>query len=307
VRIKVLGAAAGGGLPQWNCTCANCSALRQSDSQDQPHIQSRTQSQLAVTADGDTWFLVNASPDLRQQLIDNPEIHPDPTKGLRNTPVAAIILTSADLDHVLGLLLLREFTPVRIYATRPVIAILKKNSFFHMLDRLPGQSRWTEIEPGISFDAGNGLTCTPIALSANLPTYISEEDRALDSTGATIGLILQDPQGARAAYLPALPSLSAPLKQLLSTCSTIFIDGTFWTDDELQRIQPGTPLARSMGHLPISGPNGSLETFQDLKDTRKIYTHINNTNPILQDQSSERRAVEDAGWEVAWDGLEIIT
>jgi pyrroloquinoline quinone biosynthesis protein B len=302
VRIKVLGAAAGGGLPQWNCTCANCTSLRQRH----PNIQARTQSQLAVTADDATWFLINASPDLRQQFLNNPEIHPDPTKGLRNTPVAAIILTSADLDHVLGLLLMREFTPVRIYATRPVISILKKNSFFHMLDRLPGQSRWTEIEPSIPFDAGSGLTCTPIALSNNLPTYISEADRAaLDPTGATIGLILEDSTGARAAYLPALPSVSDPLKQLLSTCSTIFIDGTFWSDDELQKTQPGTPLARSMGHLPINGPDGSLETLKDLKNTRKIYTHINNTNPILQEQSSERREVEDAGWEVAWDGLEI--
>jgi pyrroloquinoline quinone biosynthesis protein B len=302
VRIKVLGAAAGGGLPQWNCTCANCSAVRNNH----PNIQARTQSQLAVTADGDTWFLINASPDLRQQFLNNPEIHPDPTKGLRNTPVAGVILTSADLDHVLGLLLMREFTPVRIYATRPVISILKKNSFFQMLDRLPGQSRWTEIEPGVSFHAGNNLTCTPIAVSNSLPTYISEEDRAaLDSTGATTGLILEDSQGARAAYLPALPSVSAPLKQLLSKCSTIFIDGTFWSDDELQKIQPGTPLARSMGHLPISGPEGSLAPLQDLKDTRKIYTHINNTNPILQEQSSQRRAVEDAGWEVACDGLEI--
>jgi pyrroloquinoline quinone biosynthesis protein B len=302
VRIKVLGAAAGGGLPQWNCTCPNCSALRQNH----PNIQARTQSQLAVTADDNTWLLINASPDLRQQLINNPEIHPDPTRGLRNTPVAGIILTSADLDHVLGLLLMREFTPVRIYATRPVISILKKNSFFQMLDRLPGQSRWTEIEPNVSFQAGGGLTCTPIALSNSLPTYISEEDRStLNPTGATIGLILEDSKGARAAYLPALPSVSASLKQLLSTCSTIFIDGTFWSDDELQRIQPGTPLARSMGHLPINGPDGSLETLKNLKDTRKIYTHINNTNPILQQQSSERRAVEDAGWEVAWDGLEI--
>jgi pyrroloquinoline quinone biosynthesis protein B len=302
VRIKILGAAAGGGLPQWNCTCTNCSATRQNH----PNIQSRTQSQLAVTADGDVWFLVNASPDLRQQLIHNPEIHPDPTKGLRNTPVAGIILTSADLDHVLGLLLMREFTPVRIYATRPVISILKKNSFFQMLDRLPGQSRWTEIEPDASFQVGGGLTCTPIALSSNLPTYISELDRfSLDPTGATIGLILEDTQGARAAYLPALPALTDPLKELLSTCSTIFLDGTFWSDDELQKIQPGTPLARSMGHLPIDGPDGSLATLKDLINTRKIYTHINNTNPILQEQSSERRTVEDAGWEVAWDGLEI--
>ncbi|WP_353068983.1 pyrroloquinoline quinone biosynthesis protein PqqB [Tunturibacter empetritectus] len=302
MRIKVLGAAAGGGLPQWNCTCKNCSAARQNH----PNIQPRTQSQLAVSADDDVWFLINASPDLRQQLLNNPEIHPDPAEGLRNTPVAGIILTSADLDHVLGLLLMREFTPVRIYATSPVISILKKNSFFQMLDRLPGQTRWTEIEPDVSFQVGGGLTCTPIALSSNLPTYISEADRAsLDPIGATIGLIFEDPHGNRAAYLPALPAITSALKERLSTCSTIFIDGTFWSDDELQKIQPGTPLARSMGHLPIDGPDGSLATLKDLINTRKIYTHINNTNPILQEQSSERRTVEDAGWEVAWDGLEI--
>jgi pyrroloquinoline quinone biosynthesis protein B len=304
VRIKILGAAAGGGLPQWNCTCTNCSALRHNH----PHIQSRTQSQLAVTADEDAWFLINASPDLRAQLNDNPEVHPDPAKGLRNTPVAGVILTSADLDHVLGLLLMREFTPVRIYATRPVLSILQKNSFFQMLDRLPGQSRWTVIEPGVSFDAGSGLTCTPIALSNSLPAYVGEEERAsLDPAGATIGLILEDASGARVAYLPALPSVSPSLRQLLTTCSTILVDGTFWSDDELQIIQPGTPLAHSMGHLPISGSDGSLASLRDLDGTRKIYTHINNTNPILQEQSSERNAVQDAGWEVAWDGLEITT
>jgi pyrroloquinoline quinone biosynthesis protein B len=304
VRIKILGAAAGGGLPQWNCTCPNCSALRHK----RPHIQSRTQSQLAVTADEDAWFLINASPDLRAQLNDNPEIHPDPAKGLRNTPVAGIILTSADLDHVLGLLLMREFTPVRIYATPPVLSILRENSFFQMLDRLPGQSRWTVIEPGVSFYAGNGLTCTPIALSNSLPSYVGGEERSsLDSTGATIGLILEDAKGARVAYLPALSSVSPSLKQLLNTCSSILVDGTFWSDDELQSIQPGTPLARSMGHLPINGPDGSLAILRDLDGIRKIYTHINNTNPILQEQSSERRAVQDAGWEVAWDGLEITT
>ena len=302
MKIKVWGAAAGGGLPQWNCTCSNCSALRENGS----GIESRTQSQLAISTDDKNWFLINASPDLRQQLIRNPEAHPDSTKGPRNTPIDGIVLTSADLDHVLGLLLLREFTPIRIYATQPVITILKKNSFFQMLDRLPGQSRWTQIEPDVSFYAGCGLTCTPISVSNSLPTYITDQDRvSLDSTGATIGLLFEDTNGVRIAYFPALPSVSSSLKLLLSTCAVIFIDGTFWKDDELQELQPGTSSARSMGHLPISGPEGSLAALQDLKGIRKIYTHINNTNPILREQSSERREIEDAGWEVAWDGLEI--
>ncbi|WP_260739661.1 pyrroloquinoline quinone biosynthesis protein PqqB [Tunturiibacter lichenicola] len=302
MRIKVLGAAAGGGLPQWNCACTNCSAVRNNE----PNIRARSQSQLAVAAENDSWFLVNASPDLRDQLIGYPDLHPNSKNHLRDTPVAGVILTSADLDHVLGLLLMREFTPVRIYATRPVISILKKNSFFQMLDRLPGQSRWTTIEPGVSFHLGQNLICTPIALSGSLPAYVREEDRAdLDLTGATIGVLLEEVNGARIAYLPALSSVSPSLKELLCTCSAILIDGTFWSDDELQRIQPGTPLSRSMGHLPISGQDGSLSTLRDLNGPRKIYTHINNTNPILNEQSSERQQVDDAGWEVAWDGQEI--
>jgi pyrroloquinoline quinone biosynthesis protein B len=302
VRIKVLGAAAGGGLPQWNCACVNCSAVRNN----QLDIRARSQSQLAVSAKDDSWFLLNASPDIREQLINSREFHPNSADGLRNTPVAGVILTSADLDHVLGLLLMREFTPVRIYATRSVTSILQKNSFFQMLDRLPGQSRWTTIEPGVRFHAGENLVCTPIALGGSLPAYVREEERAaLDSAEATIGIILEEPNGGRVAYLPALSSVSPSLKEILSTCSAILVDGTFWRDDELQSIQPGTPMARSMGHLPISGQDGSLATLRDLESVRRIYTHINNTNPILNEQSSERRAVQDAGWEVAWDGLEI--
>jgi pyrroloquinoline quinone biosynthesis protein B len=302
VRIKVLGAAAGGGLPQWNCTCLNCSAVRDN----QLGIRARSQSQLAVSAQDDSWFLINASPDLREQLISNREFYPNSEKGLRSTPVAGVILTSADLDHVLGLLLMREFSPVRIYATHSVTNILQKNSFFQMLDRLPGQSRWTTIEPGVCFHAGENLVCTPIALGGSLPAYVREEERAaLDLAEATIGIILEEPNGARIAYLPALSSISPSLKEVLSTCSAILVDGTFWSDDELQSIQPGTPLARSMGHLPISGQDGSLATLRDLEGVRRIYTHINNTNPILNEQSSECRAVQDAGWEVAWDGLEI--
>jgi pyrroloquinoline quinone biosynthesis protein B len=301
VRIRVLGAAAGGGLPQWNCTCLNCSSVRNN----QLGIRARSQSQLAVSAKDGLWFLINASPDIREQLISNQDFFPNSENGLRNTPVAGVVLTSADLDHVLGLLLMREFTPIRIYATKAVASILQKNSFFQMLDRLPGQSRWTTIEPGVSFHVGESLICTPIPLSGSLPAYIGKEERAaLDPAEATIGIILEA-NGARVAYLPALSSVSTSLKEVISTCSVIFIDGTFWSDDELQSIQPGTPLARSMGHLPISGQDGSLATLQELESVRKIYTHINNTNPILNEQSSERRQVNDAGWEVAWDGLEI--
>ena len=302
MRIKVLGAAAGGGLPQWNCTCENCSALRRASSQ----IQPRTQSQLALTADGDAWFLINASPDLREQLNRTPEVRPDSSKGLRNTPVEGVILTSADLDHVLGLLLMREFTPVRVYASSAVRSILQSNSFFQMLDRLPGQSRWTTLEPEVNFSLGGGVTCTPIALPGSFPSYVTEKERiVLDGGEVTMGLLFETSEGKRLAYLPALSSVSPALTDLLSTCSVLLVDGTFWKDDELQSIQPGTPSARSMGHMPISGADGSLSVLADLAGVRRIYTHINNTNPILNEGSRERRAVHDAGWEVAWDGLEI--
>jgi pyrroloquinoline quinone biosynthesis protein B len=302
VRIKVLGAAAGGGLPQWNCACANCVAVRSQ----RPHVRARSQSQLAFEAGEGSWFLINASPDLRYQLITTPEIHPDSKRGLRNSPVSGVILTSADLDHVLGLLLMREFTPMRIYATRTVRSILEANSFFQMLDRLPGQSRWITIEPGVSFSANNNLICTPIGLTGTFPAYVGVEERAsLDVSSATIGMLLENEQGRRIAYLPALSSLSPALCSLLSTCSVVLVDGTFWSDEELQCIQPLTPSARSMGHLPIGGPEGSLAGFADLAGARKIYTHINNTNPILNEQSPQHRAVRDAGWEIAWDGLEI--
>jgi pyrroloquinoline quinone biosynthesis protein B len=234
------------------------------------------------------------------------EIHPDPAKGLRNTPVAGVILTSADLDHVLGLLLMREFTPVRIYASSAVRSILQSNSFFQMLDRLPGQSCWTTIEPQVSFSLGGGVTCTAIALPGTFPSYVAEKERiGLDAARITMGLLFEASDGKRFAYLPALSSVSSALKDLLSTCSVLLVDGTFWKDDELQSIQPGTPLARSMGHMPISGADGSLSILDDLAGVRRIYTHINNTNPILNESSLERRAVHDAGWEVAWDGLEI--
>jgi pyrroloquinoline quinone biosynthesis protein B len=302
MRIKVLGAAAGGGLPQWNCACENCSALRRASSE----IQPRTQSQLAVTADGDAWFLINASPDLREQLNRTPEVRPDSSKGLRNTPVEGVILTSADLDHVLGLLLMREFTPVRIYTSSAVRSILQSNSFFQMLDRMPGQSRWTTLHPEVNVLLGGGLTCIAITLPGSFPSYVTEKERiALDAGVITIGLLFETSQGKRFAYLPALSSVSPALKDLLSTCSVLMVDGTFWKDDELQSIQPGTPSACSMGHMPISGADGSLSALGDLSGVRKIYTHINNTNPILNEGSRERRAVHDAGWEVAWDGLEI--
>ena len=307
--LKVLGAAAGGGLPQWNCACANCSAVRGG----LPGISPRNQSQLAVSGDGESWYLINASPDLREQLHHSPALHPAQGGDPRNTPIRGVVLTSADLDHVLGLLLLREFTPVRIYSTPAVRSILQGNSFFSMLDRLPGQSRWVDLDTSAGFLLDEAIRCTPIPIPGGFPAYVgTAQQRQWNASEAIIGLIFedatsqsQDPAPQRVAFLPAVPDITEELISLLATCSIVLFDGTFWSDNELQQLQPGTPAAREMGHLPIGGPGGTLERLADLNHLRKIFFHINNTNPILRGGSPEYNAVRRAGWEVAWDGMEI--
>jgi pyrroloquinoline quinone biosynthesis protein B len=300
VRLHLLGAAAGGGLPQWNCTCLNCQAARNNPS------LARTQSQLAVSTGGDDWLLINASPDLRDQLSRALFLHPHPEQGHRSTPIAGVLLTSADLDHILGLLLLREFTPVSIYATESVLQVLASNPFFSMLERVPGQKRTQLLEHNSPIEPLSGLTITPIELPGSFPMHIPAAVRSnLDLRQMTLGLIFESPTGKRAAYLPSLPSLPAQLLQLLSTCDVIMMDGTLWSEDELQQLQPGTPSATQMGHMPIGGPNGSLAALESLKHVRRIYTHINNTNPILAEDSAQRAAILNAGIEIGYDGLTI--
>jgi pyrroloquinoline quinone biosynthesis protein B len=300
--LQVLGAAAGGGLPQWNCSCSNCLLARSSSSRVSP----RSQSQLAVSGDGVSWYLINASPDLRDQLSRSSQFHPDSTHGLRHTPVAGILLTSADLDHILGLLLMREFTSVSIFATASVHKVLESNPFFSMLDRLPGQSRRQTLAHGSTVTLGCGLQATMIELPGNFPAYLDDQARSsLLRSEMTIGLVFASGAGKRVAYLPALPAITPGLLSTLESCDVILVDGTFWSDDELQRLQPGTPTATQMGHLPIDGATGSLRGFAGLAPRRRIYTHINNTNPILDPHSVEHRTVTDLGFEIACDGMEI--
>ena len=300
LHLLVLGAAAGGGLPQWNCACGNCHAVRSGLG------SARSQSQLAVSANGSDWFLINASPDLRDQLYRTPFLHPDPQRGLRNTPVAGVLLTSADLDHILGLLLMREFTPVSIYGTSSVLSVLEASPFFSMLDRVSGQKRTQSIQPNVSLDLLEGLRITPIPLPGNFPAFVSAKMRTkLQLNEMTLGVLLESTAGVRAVYLPALPSWTADLRDLLVSCAVVIIDGTFWSEDELQCLQPGTPSASMMGHMPIGGPKGSLAHLAELSHVRRIYTHINNSNPILTDGSVEQWEVLKAGVEIAFDGMEI--
>jgi pyrroloquinoline quinone biosynthesis protein B len=301
MRLHLLGASAGGGVPQWNCCCTNCQSARSNSS------IARSQSQLAVSGDGGDWLLVNASPDLRNQLLSTPSLYPRSEFGVRNTPVSGVMLTSADLDHILGLLLMREFTPVSIYATESVLRVIESNPFFSMLQRIPGQRRTHVLRNNDAVAAINGVTITPIELPGNFPAHLPQGMRAsLDARELTIGLIFESAEGRRAAYLPALPALTTALLGQIASCDVLLVDGTLWREDELQRLHPGTPSATEMGHMPIGGTQGSLARLKHLNHVRRIYTHINNTNPILAEDSPEHQAVLDAGFEIAYDGMEII-
>lgn len=298
--FKMLGTAAGGGVPQWNCACQLCELSRT----EPQRVPPRLQLQAIASGDGQSWFLLNASPDLRIQIEANPELQPSSKFGRRNTPIAGIVLTTADLDQVLGVLLLREFQPLTIYATRLVRKTLEANSFFRMLHRVPNQLTWIEITAGERFALGeSGITCTPVALEGSLPFYARELDTG-EKGQASLGLVLEK-DGRRIAYTPALPEITEELRNIYRTCDTVLVDGTFWSDAELSRTHSGTPLARSIGHVPLSGDDGTIALLKDIDFPRKFFVHINNTNPILDSSSAEHGALVAAGWEVAHDGWQL--
>lgn len=259
-----------------------------------------------MCANGDDWLLINASPDLRQQLYRSPFLHPKLKNGLRNTPIAGVLLTSADLDHILGLLLMREFTPVSIYATASVLSVLESNPFFSMLRRVPGQQRTHVLRHGTTIEPIPGVKITPIELPGSFPMHISAETReTLNLREMTLGTVFESSHGQRAAYFPALPSLTPELLDLIATCNVLLVDGTLWSEDELQQLQPGTPSATDMGHMPIGSATGSLAALAHLSHVRRIYTHINNSNPVLAEGSVQHAAVLDAGFEIGYDGMDI--
>jgi pyrroloquinoline quinone biosynthesis protein B len=251
------------------------------------------------------WTLLNASPDLRAQIEGTPELRPQGAN--RSSPIADVVLTGAEVDQTLGLLLLREFHPFRVHATRSVRRILTEdNSLFGVLARFAGQVSWNDIALERPFSAG-GARLEVLPLPGSFPGFVGAARQAdSDPAEAVIGLrILPESGGRSLVFLPGLGSVSDSLLDLLSECDVLLFDGTFWSDGEPARIPCLGRTARQMGHLPISGPGGSLERLAVLDRPRKIFIHINNTNPILDEESAERRAVSDAGWEVAWDGMEI--
>ncbi len=304
VRIEILGSAAGGGFPQWNCNCRNCQCLRAGTFQG----KARTQTQVAVTNDHQRNFLLNASPDLRLQIEATPHLHP--RLGQRDSPITGVVLTSGDVDQVAGLLSLRELQPFPIYCTTSIRRILgEDNSVFAMLNRVPNQVSWREITPGQSFSlldsagADSGIRCEGFSLATHYPAYVSAQRSAsLRPEEALLGVVLQSSSGKRLAYMPAVPEIEETLLLRLESTDILLFDGTFWSDDELIRVQGNGATAREIGHIPVSGADGSLKKLAGLHRPRKVFIHINNTNPMLDESSPQYREVRDAGWEIAEDG-----
>ena len=308
MRIKVLGSAAGGGFPQWNCTCSNCDRLRSGAFQG----PARTQAQVAVSPAESTWLLLNASPDLRQQLSADPEFAP---RGkTRSTPIVTIILTSADVDCALGLLHLREFQPLRIYSTLSVRCVLtEENTLFRILERSNPPVHWenlplnrliTLFQPAPPAE-NTSLLCKAVPLGGNFPEYVSDGMRRnLREEEAVIGLHLMQNE-KRFFYAPTLPGCGEEWKHCVLKSDLALLDGTFWSDDEMINIHGTSKTARQMGHLPLSGTLGLLEQLQGNGNVRRALIHLNNTNPALDPESAANRAVREAGWEIAQDGMEF--
>lgn len=305
--LKILGSAAGGGFPQWNCTCPNCSGLRRGSFRG----RARTQTQIAFSPSPGVWFLIGASPDLRSQIQATRELQPTAAApGV--SPVTGVFLPSADVDVVMGLLHLREFQNFLVFATPSVRRILcNENPIFHVLDRSTPPVQWQVLSSNrrigchLSGNASDAPTFffTAIPLGGNFPDYASEGLRRCNSSDdACVAFLLE--QGQKKVFIaPSLPGHSADWTQFAAAADIALLDGTFWSDEELLATGRTNKTAKEIGHLPLSGPDGLLAQYSQNARGRRVLIHINNTNPILNEDSSEHSAVLEAGLEIAYDGL----
>jgi pyrroloquinoline quinone biosynthesis protein B len=306
LRVVVLGAAAGGGVPQWNCGCRVCRIART----EQPELRS-TQASLALSADGDHWFLINASPDLRQQLIATPQLHPKAGK-LRHSPISGVILTNGEIDAVAGLLSMREGSPFTIYAHARVLAILKANSIFNVLNEKNVRREPIDVdkpfEPALPDGSPSGIEVLPFTVPGKGAWYLEGKAHPAgnDGAGDTLGLRIGDKATGKYFYfLAACAAVTGDLRSRLAGAPLIFFDGTVWRDDELIAAGLGSKTGQGMGHIAMSGDNGAIEALASLEIGRKIFLHINNSNPALLHDSAEREIAERAGWQIPADGTEI--
>ena len=301
--VRVLGSAAGGGFPQWNCGCSNCSGVRRGTIRALP----RTQESVAVSADGEQWFLLNASPEVRQQLEGFPALHP---RSFRDTPIAGVLLTNGDLDHCLGLLSLRESQRLIVYATERVRqGFIEGNVFYKTLERFEGQVTWHRFRFGVREPLlgpegkPSGLSVAAFPLPGRPPLHARDSVRDLEDN---VGLSIIDERTAGVlAYLPGVAGPGQSVNEAVAGADAVFFDGTFWTSDELTSLGGGTRKAEDMAHWPLSGASGSLEFLRKLPAKRRILIHLNNTNPLLRDDSAEREVVRAFDVDVAYDGMEL--
>jgi pyrroloquinoline quinone biosynthesis protein B len=297
MQAIILGSAAGGGVPQWNCRCPICAMAWAGDRRVLP----RTQSSLAVSPDGERWLLVNASPDIRQQFFATPALHP--RRSLRHSPVEAVLLTNGDVDHVAGLLTLREGQPFRLHATRSILDSISANRVFDVM--AAGIVTRSEVALDEPFWPVPGLSVTLFAVPGKVPLWLEDGTPEIGAeTETTVGAMIAA-NGRRLAYVPGCARVTDGLRRRLSGVDALLFDGTVLADDDLIRAGVGTKTGWRMGHVPMTGENGAIAALADTDLGRRIFVHINNTNPVLVEESAARREVEAAGWTVAHDGLTL--
>lgn len=307
MKIRILGSGAGGGFPQWNCNCANCRAVRAGE----PGFAPRTQSSIAVSANGADWLLLNASPDLRAQIAAAPVLSPRADDPVRASPIKAVALTNGDVDHVAGLLNLREAQPFGLYAARRVLDALAANPIFSILQTPLVPRNELPMDGPIAINGAGvelGLSLRAFPVPGKIALYL-EDRNAPDfgtSVGDTLGFeIIEPASGKSFFYIPGCARVDASLAARLANAPLVFFDGTLFHENEM--IEQGLmgKTGSRMGHINMSGPDGSLDAFAPLNVARRIYTHINNSNPVLNEFSQARASVRAAGWEIAEDGMEV--
>ncbi|MDO5757118.1 MAG: pyrroloquinoline quinone biosynthesis protein PqqB [Rhodobacterales bacterium] len=305
MKIVILGIAAGGGIPQWNCNCAGCKAARADGS------LAGTQASIAVSGDGENWFLINASPDVRQQINETPQLHPE-SEEVRHSPIAGVILTNGEVDAVTGLLSLREGSPFTIYGHARVLSVLEDNSIFNVLhqERVPRE----RVQTGVPFDlmlqdgTRSGLTAEAFDVPGKPAWYLEGTPQGAETAaGDTIGLHIRERgSGAEFYFIAACGQITPELKQRIKGAPLVFFDGTLWQDDEMIAAGLSHKTGQRMGHVSISGEDGAMVGLKDLDIGQKLFIHINNSNPVLRPGTPQRRQMEEAGWRIPDPGEEII-
>jgi pyrroloquinoline quinone biosynthesis protein B len=294
--VLVLGSGAGGGVPQWNCGCRVC-RLAWSGTRVKP----RTQAGLALSVDGENWLLLNASIDLRQQILATPALHP---KGPgRHSPIAAVVLTNAEVDSSAGLLALRERQPLAIFATQATLDAIGANRMFDVVDRAVAPRRAVRLDE--PFEPLSGIKLELFAVPGKVPLWLEEGNVSTDAIGEETVCVAVEAAGKRLVYAPACARVTEDLNARIANTDVLFFDGTLFADDEMIVSGLGDKTGRRMGHMPVSGPGGTLEALERHTRVRRILIHINNSNPILIEGSPEEKRVKAAGWEIAFDGMEV--